>query len=96
MLAWEALNELDAYRITEIPRRAEGDVSQPSPEQPDDAGRTQRVAALIAAYHAGAEAKGNGPGALATRRLNLRHAEIRKGNSAGLWRVRLLAGGADA
>ncbi|MGH8921663.1 MAG: ATP-binding protein, partial [Actinomycetes bacterium] len=33
---------------------------------------------------------------MAARRLNLRHAEIRKGASTGLWRVRLLAGGADA
>src|SRR2546428_459543 len=65
MLAWDALNELDAYRITEIPRRSEADVTQPSREQPNDAGRTQRLAALIAAYHAGTEPKGNGSGALA-------------------------------
>ncbi len=65
MLAWDALNELDAYRITEIPRRSEADVTQPSHEQPNDAGRTQRLAALVAAYHAGAEAKGNGSGAVA-------------------------------
>ncbi|MGH3184949.1 MAG: hypothetical protein ACRDOE_24010, partial [Streptosporangiaceae bacterium] len=64
-LAWDALNELEAYRVTEIPRRSEADVTRPSPDEPIDPGRTQRLAALIAAYHAGAEAKGNGSGALA-------------------------------
>ena len=64
-LAWDALNELDAYRVTEIPRRSDADAIQPSRDQPDDPGRTQRVAALIAAYHAGAEAKSNGSAALA-------------------------------
>ena len=34
--------------------------------------------------------------ATAARRLSLRHAEIRKGASAGLWRVRLLAGATSA
>jgi DNA helicase HerA-like ATPase len=34
--------------------------------------------------------------AMTARRLSLRHAEMRKGASAGLWRVRLLAGGTDA
>jgi DNA helicase HerA-like ATPase len=69
MLAWDDLNELGAYRITEIPRRAEADTAPPSPGQPPaqaaDPGRTQRLAALIAAYHAGADAKGNGSGAIA-------------------------------
>ena len=64
-VAWDALNELDAYRITEIPRRSDADAAQPAADQPNDAGRTQRLAALIAAYHAGAEAKGNGSSALA-------------------------------
>ncbi len=64
-LAWDALNELDAYRITEIPRRPEPDAALPSRDESDDVGRTQRLAALIAAYHAGADAKGNGSGALA-------------------------------
>ena len=40
---WEGLNALDAYRITEIPRAGE-DLQDP--------GRAQRIAALIAAYHA--------------------------------------------
>ncbi len=44
MLAWQALDGLDAYQVTEIPRRA----SRP----PGDAGRIQRIAALAAAYHA--------------------------------------------
>ena len=62
MLAWDALGGLDAYRITEIPRRPE---PGPAPAQADsdDPGRIQRLAALVAAYHAGAEAKGNGSGA---------------------------------
>ena len=63
MLARDALSELDAYRITEIPRRADPGPAQPSAES-DDAGRTQRLAALVAAYHAGVEAGGNGPAAL--------------------------------
>ncbi|HEV2934056.1 MAG TPA: ATP-binding protein [Streptosporangiaceae bacterium] len=64
-LAWQELDGLDAYRITEIPRRAEaGDTQTPS-HQLADPGRTQRLAALIAAYHAGTGAKGDGTGALA-------------------------------
>ncbi len=64
-LAWSALNELGAYRITEIPRRAGSGTRRYRPDEPGDTARTQRVAALTAAYHAGAEAKGNGAGALA-------------------------------
>ena len=64
-LAWGALNELDAYRITEIPRSSDADATQSAQNQASDPGRTQRLAALIAAYHAGAQAKGNGSGALA-------------------------------
>ncbi len=64
-LGWPELTALDAYRITEIPRRpGPGETGAPS-GQPSDPGRTQRLAALIAAYHAGVAAKGNGPGALA-------------------------------
>ena len=63
-LAWSALNELGAYRITEIPRRAGPGTGRYPPDEPGDTTRTQRVAALTAAYHAGAEAKGNGAGAL--------------------------------
>jgi hypothetical protein len=64
-LAWNALNELNAYRVTEIPRRSDADASRPALDQPNDAGRTQRLAALIAAYHAGGGAKENGSSALA-------------------------------
>jgi uncharacterized protein len=64
-LAWSALNELGAYRITEIPRRAGPGTRRDAPDEPGDPTRTQRVAALTAAYHAGAEAKGNGAGAVA-------------------------------
>ncbi|HYB49309.1 MAG TPA: helicase HerA-like domain-containing protein, partial [Streptosporangiaceae bacterium] len=34
--------------------------------------------------------------AVVARRLHLRHAEVRKGTSTGLWRLRLAAGGGDA
>src|SRR5580698_6980387 len=54
-LAWEILNGLDAYRITQIPR-------WPEPARPRrqsaDPGLAQRVAALAAAYHAGADGAG--------------------------------------
>jgi DNA helicase HerA-like ATPase len=63
-LGWPVLIELDAYRITEIPRPDAGEADAPR-DQPPDPGRAQRLAALIAAYHAGAGAKSNGPGALA-------------------------------
>src|ERR1041385_2655890 len=53
MLAWDALGGLDAYRITEIPRRPEPGPGSTSAES-DDPGRIQRLAALVAAYHAGA------------------------------------------
>src|ERR1700760_929638 len=45
--AWRRLCGLEAYQITEIPRRDE----EARAEQ--DRGRAQRVAALAAAYHAG-------------------------------------------
>jgi len=62
-LGWPELTELDAYRITEIPRRPEAGDAEARRDQPSDPGRTQRLAALIAAYHVGA--KGSGQGALA-------------------------------
>src|SRR5260370_4276462 len=65
MLAWDTLNELDAYQITEIPRRADVGATQTAQQQPNDAGRTQRVAALVAASQAGSESKSTGAGALA-------------------------------
>ena len=61
-LAWPALTELSAYRITEIPRRDVGETDTAG-TQPADQGRTQRLAALISAYHAGAV--GTEPGPLA-------------------------------
>jgi len=64
-LAWDGLRELDAYRVTEIPRRLDAGTSEAPQERPNDAGRTQRFAALVAAYHAGAETKNGGAGALA-------------------------------
>ena len=65
MLAWGGLSELDAYRITEIPRRPDAGTAQRPADQPDDPGRTQRAAALVAAYHAGAGSSRNHAGALA-------------------------------
>jgi uncharacterized protein len=63
--SWPELTELDAYQITEIPRRPDpGDTEAPR-DQPSDPDRTQRLAALIAAYHVGAGAKGNGRGTVA-------------------------------
>ena len=68
-LAWQMLTELSAYRVTEIPRPDAGETG-PSGHQTADQGRAQRLAALIAAYHAGvgavgAGAAGAGLGALA-------------------------------
>ena len=63
-LGWPELAELDAYRITEIPRPDAGDAETPR-DHPADPGRTQRLAALIAAYHAGVGVKSNGHPALA-------------------------------
>ena len=45
-LGWDAISALGAYRITEIPRPADDD-----PRREHDPGRTQRIAALAAAYH---------------------------------------------
>ncbi len=53
-LGWPELTALDAYRITEIPRRPGPGETGASSGLPNDPGRTQRLAALIAAYHAGA------------------------------------------
>ena len=58
-LGWPELTALDAYRITEIPRRPGPGETGASAGLPNDPGRTQRLAALIAAYHAGVRAKDN-------------------------------------
>jgi uncharacterized protein len=63
--AWQELDGLDAYRITEIPRRADAGETETPEHQPNDPGRAQRLAALIAAYHVGVGAKSDGTGALA-------------------------------
>jgi uncharacterized protein len=64
-LGWPELTELHAYQITEIPRRPDAGEAEAPRDQPGDPGRTQRLAALVAAYHAGAGATGSGQGALA-------------------------------
>ena len=62
---WPELTELDAYRITEIPRRPDAGDAEAPPDQSGDPGRTQRLAALTAAYHVGAGTKSNSHPALA-------------------------------
>jgi uncharacterized protein len=48
------LSLLPAYRITEIPRRGDGAAAESGQRaETGDPGRPQRVAALVAAYHAG-------------------------------------------
>jgi len=49
---WRQLCGLDAYRITEIPRRPNSE-TQSAPHADRDPGRAQRIAALVAAYHSG-------------------------------------------
>ncbi|MGD0935084.1 MAG: ATP-binding protein [Streptosporangiaceae bacterium] len=49
---WRELCGLDAYRISEIPRRPES-AATGGPRMERDPGRAQRIAALVAAYHAG-------------------------------------------
>jgi DNA helicase HerA-like ATPase len=58
MLAWDGLTALDAYQVTEIPRRPDTGPAHAAAEPPNDPGRTQRVAALVAAYHCGASSAG--------------------------------------
>jgi uncharacterized protein len=65
VLASAVLEQLEAYRITEIPRRPDADHAQVPDHQRDDPGRPQRAAALVAAYHAGAGSVDDGKGALA-------------------------------
>jgi len=47
------LGLLEAYRITEIPRRPDVSAREPGRRDEVDPGGPQRVAALVAAYHAG-------------------------------------------
>ena len=49
---WRELRGLDAYQITEIPRWPDGETPGAS-GQGQDPGRPGRIAALVAAYHAG-------------------------------------------
>jgi uncharacterized protein DUF87 len=50
--AWRRLCGLPAYEITEIPRRGEDEAGSAAGRERDP-GRAQRMAALVAAYHAG-------------------------------------------
>ena len=49
--AWQRLSDLDACRVTQIPRRSPEATPDGRPDR--DPGRPQRVAALSSAYHAG-------------------------------------------
>ena len=48
---WDLVRELPACRLTEVPRRRS--VEEPEPAAGRDEGRDQRLAALVATYHAG-------------------------------------------
>jgi uncharacterized protein len=63
--AWQELDGLDAYRMTEIPRGQDAGETETTQRQPGDPGRMQRLAALIAAYHAAVGSGIGGTGALA-------------------------------
>ncbi len=65
MVASEVLDSLEAYRITEIPRRSDADGAQVPAHHQDDPGRPQRAAALVAAYHGGTGSADDRTGALA-------------------------------
>jgi len=65
--AWQQLCRLDAYRVAEIPRRAVADGAPAGGER--DAGRIQRMAALLSAYHAAAAGSGQGAVAVGWIRL---------------------------
>ena len=51
--AWQRLSDLDACRVTQIPRRSPEATPDGRPGSDRDPGRPQRVAALSSAYHAG-------------------------------------------
>ena len=63
--AWQELDGLDAYRMTEIPRGQDAGETETTQRQPGDPGRMQRLAALIAAYHAAVGSRIGATGALA-------------------------------
>ena len=51
--AWQRLSDLDACRVTRIPRRPQDPAADPARPADRDTGRPQRAAALASAYHAG-------------------------------------------
>jgi uncharacterized protein len=51
--AWQRLSDLDACRVTRIPRRPQDATADPARPADRDTGRPQRAAALASAYHAG-------------------------------------------
>ena len=59
------LGLLEAYRITEIPRRPDVSARETGGRDEADPGGPQRVAALVAAYHAGVACGAAASGAIA-------------------------------
>ena len=51
--AWQRLADLDACRVTRIPRHPLDSAADPGRPADRDTGRPQRAAALASAYHAG-------------------------------------------
>src|ERR1039458_7561979 len=51
--AWQALRDLDSWRVTEIPRQAPERAQQAGLAEGDQ-GAAQRLAALVSAFHSGA------------------------------------------
>ncbi|HEY7262680.1 MAG TPA: hypothetical protein VH589_14490, partial [Trebonia sp.] len=91
---------LPAYRITEIPRRVDGAAHESGQrDESDDPGRPQRVAALMAAYHAGiatgapASAMAEAAAGDARRASGLAAAAVAAGGTVAFGWVRVAAGG---
>jgi hypothetical protein len=65
-----ALRGVPAYVVSEIPRREDGFAAAGARREAGDSGRGQRVAALVAAYHAGIAGDGAAPVAFGWVRLS--------------------------
>jgi len=52
--AWQVLRDLDAWQITQIPRRPHGRQDSAAGQEAADLGATQRLQALVSAFHYGA------------------------------------------
>src|SRR5215472_9876098 len=63
--SWTPPGLLEGYRITEIPRRPDVSARESGRRDEADPGGPQRVAALVAAYHAGVACGAAASGAIA-------------------------------